>query len=318
HRGAGEPGRRRGRHRAALRAHRPPARPRRHEHAQHPPQAVVVGDGGAPRPRPDAHARRHAPVRRGHDAAVDPRAGLDRAGRPGRRATAGVGLFRGVLRLPRLHRCLGRADVPRLPPAAAPRPRAGHMTATDPRTDHPAPTRDVVAALRSHGVADVDDSDLARALYSSDASLYRIPPRVVVRPRDVDEVAAVLAAARETGTPITPRGAGTSIAGNAVGPGIVIDFLKHLDQVHHVDPERRTARVDPGAVHAVLQRAARPHGLRFGPDPSTHTRCTIGGMIGNNACGSRALAYGRTVDNVEALDVLTVDGRQLRLGPGAT
>ncbi len=192
------------------------------------------------------------------------------------------------------------------------------MTATDPRTDHPAPTRDVVAALRSHGVADVDDSDLARALYSRDASLYRIPPRVVVRPRDVDEVAAVLAAARETGTPITPRGAGTSIAGNAVGPGIVIDFLKHLDQVHHVDPERRTARVDPGAVHAVLQRAARPHGLRFGPDPSTHTRCTIGGMIGNNACGSRALAYGRTVDNVEALDVLTVDGRRLRLGPGAT
>src|SRR5690606_3543018 len=87
--------------------------------------------------------------------------------------------------------------------------------------------------------------------------------------------------------------------------------------VHHVDPERRTARVDPGAVHAVLQRAARPHGLRFGPDPSTHTRCTIGGMIGNNACGSRALAYGRTVDNVEALDVLTVDGRRLRLGPGA-
>ncbi|MDP3891338.1 FAD-binding and (Fe-S)-binding domain-containing protein [Nocardioides sp.] len=180
-----------------------------------------------------------------------------------------------------------------------------------------AATADVGAALRAHGVQDVDDSALARALYSSDASLYRIPPRVVVRPRDVDEVAAVLAAARETGTPITPRGAGTSIAGNAVGPGIVVDFLKHLHHVHAVDPERRTARVDPGTVHAVLQQHARPHGLRFGPDPSTHTRCTIGGMIGNNACGSRALGYGRTADNVESMDVLTVDGRRLTVGPGA-
>ncbi|MDP9822002.1 FAD/FMN-containing dehydrogenase/Fe-S oxidoreductase [Nocardioides massiliensis] len=187
------------------------------------------------------------------------------------------------------------------------------MTATPTSAD----TRDVAAALRAHGLTDVDDSALARALYSSDASLYRVPPQVVVRPRDIDEVAAVLAAARETGTPITPRGAGTSIAGNAVGPGIVVDFVKHLNRVHHIDPDRRTAWVDPGAVHATLQRAARPHGLRFGPDPSTHTRCTIGGMIGNNACGSRALAYGRTVDNVEALEVLTVDGRRLRVGPGA-
>jgi len=180
----------------------------------------------------------------------------------------------------------------------------------------PDAARSVVAALRAHGVADVDDSALARALYAGDASLYRVPPQVVVRPRDVDEVAAVLAAARETGTPITPRGAGTSIAGNAVGPGIVIDFVKHLNRVHAVDAERRTARVDPGTVHASLQQAARPHGLRFGPDPSTHTRCTIGGMIGNNACGSRALGYGRTVDNVESLDVLLADGRRLSLGLG--
>ena len=91
------------------------------------------------------------------------------------------------------------------------------------------------------------------------------------------------------------RGAGTSIAGNAVGPGIVLDTSRHLNQVLAVDPEARTALVQPGTVHAALQRPRSRTGLRFGPDPSTHTRCTIGGMIGNNACGSRALGYGRTV-----------------------
>ncbi len=119
-------------------------------------------------------------------------------------------------------------------------------------------------------------------------------PRVVVRPRAADELDAILDVARATGVPVTMRGAGTSIAGNAVGPGIVVDTLKHLNRVVSVDPEARTAVVQPGVVHADLQRAAAPYGLRFGPDPSTHTRCTIGGMIGNNACGSRALGYGRT------------------------
>src|SRR4051794_1389751 len=146
-------------------------------------------------------------------------------------------------------------------------------------------------------------------MYSSDASLYRVVPQVVVRPRVADELDAVLDVARATGVPVTMRGAGTSIAGNAVGPGIVVDTLKHLNRVLSIDAEARTAVVQPGVVHADLQRAATPHGLRFGPDPSTHTRCTIGGMIGNNACGSRALGYGRTADNVVALDVAW--------GPGA-
>ena len=106
------------------------------------------------------------------------------------------------------------------------------------------------------------------------------------------------------------RGTGTSIAGNAVGTGIVVDTRRHLHEVVSIDPEARTAVVQPGVVHADLQRAAAPYGLRFGPDPSTHTRCTIGGMIGNNACGSRALGYGRTSDNVVDLDVVW--------GPGAT
>ena len=166
----------------------------------------------------------------------------------------------------------------------------------------------LVDALRRQGLTDVDDSALARSLYASDAGIYRIAPQVVVRPRDTSELAATLAVARETGVPLTMRGAGTSIAGNAIGPGIVVDTLKHLNRVLELDAESRTALVQPGAVHATVQRRAVKQGLRFGPDPSTHTRCTIGGMIGNNACGSRALGYGRTVDNVEALTVLLADG----------
>jgi len=177
---------------------------------------------------------------------------------------------------------------------------------------------DLVASLRSRGVSDVDDSTLTRALYSSDASLYRVVPQVVVRPRHPDELSAILDVSRETGAPVTMRGAGTSIAGNAVGTGIVVDTLKHLNKVVSIDPEARTAVVQPGVVHADLQRAAAPYGLRFGPDPSTHTRCTIGGMIGNNACGSRALGYGRTSDNVMAMDVAYGNGEVVsRLGASA-
>jgi FAD/FMN-containing dehydrogenase/Fe-S oxidoreductase len=170
-----------------------------------------------------------------------------------------------------------------------------------------------VVALRQAGL-DADDSPLARTLYASDASLYRIPPQVVVRPRDGDDVLAVLAVARECEVPVTMRGAGTSIAGNAVGPGIVIDTSRHLNRLLSVDAEARTATVQPGIVHATLQAQALGQGLRFGPDPSTHTRCTIGGMIGNNACGSRALGYGRTADNVERLKVALADGSTLVLG----
>jgi len=182
------------------------------------------------------------------------------------------------------------------------------------RAEAPETVRGVVEALRAAGVGDVDDSTLTRAMYSTDASLYRVVPAAVVRPRDVDELVATVSVARSTGTPVTLRGAGTSIAGNAVGTGIVVDTSRHLDRVLAVDPGSRTAEVQPGTRHAALQRAARAHGLRFGPDPSTHTRCTIGGMVGNNACGSRALGYGRTSDNVLGLDVLTGTGERLQLG----
>jgi FAD/FMN-containing dehydrogenase/Fe-S oxidoreductase len=172
----------------------------------------------------------------------------------------------------------------------------------------------VVDALRSAGLEVRADAGTL-GMYSSDASLYRIPPLAVVRPRHADEVAAALAVARETGVPLTSRGAGTSVAGNAVGRGIVLDFSRHLNRVLEVDPQARTAVVEPGTVHAVLQKAVMPHGIRFGPDPSTHPRCTIGGMIGNNACGSRSLAYGRTSDNVAGLELLTAAGEKLVTGP---
>ena len=144
-----------------------------------------------------------------------------------------------------------------------------------------------------------------------------MPPELVAFPRDRDEVVAVIATCLELGVPLTARGAGTSLAGNAVGPGVVMDLSRHLGRVLALDPEAATARVEPGVVLDDLQAAARPHGLRFGPDPSTHSRCTLGGMVGNNACGSRALAYGRTADNVLALDVVCGTGQRLRAGPGA-
>lgn len=162
---------------------------------------------------------------------------------------------------------------------------------------------DLAAELRSLGLSDVSTSDVDRAAYSSDASLFRVVPQAVVRARHVDDLHAVHEASRRLGVPLTLRGAGTSIAGNAIGPGIVVD-TRALNRVIAIDPDAKTATVEPGVIHTELQRAAAPHGLRFGPDPSSHTRATLGGMIGNNACGSRALGYGRTVDNVVDLDVI--------------
>lgn len=184
-------------------------------------------------------------------------------------------------------------------------------------TDDRATRTDVVAALRASVRGAVDDSSRRRAEYSTDASNYRVVPRVVVFPQDPDDVLAALAVARDAGVPITSRGGGTSVAGNAVGTGVVLDFSRHVNRILEIDPEARTARIEPGVVMASLQKAAAPHGLRFGPDPSTQARATLGGMIGNNACGPRAVAYGRTADNVLALDVVDGTGRRFTAGAGS-
>lgn len=174
---------------------------------------------------------------------------------------------------------------------------------------------DLTASLRRAGVTDILTDAAHRSAYSSDASLYRVVPQAIVRPRHDDDVLAALGVCRELGVPITARGAGTSVAGNAIGPGLILDFSRHMNRVLDVDGESRTARVQAGTVQAVLQAAAKPFGLRFGPDPSTHTRCTIGGMIGNNSCGARTLGYGRTSDNTLGLTAYTIDGEQLVTNP---
>jgi FAD/FMN-containing dehydrogenase/Fe-S oxidoreductase len=166
----------------------------------------------------------------------------------------------------------------------------------------------LAAALHRAGLADVDASTRRRAEYSTDASNYRVVPSVVAFPRHVEEVALALGVANTYEVPVTARGGGTSTAGNSVGTGIVLDFSRHLNRVIDVDPDTRTAYAEPGAVLDTITAAAAAHGLRFGPDPSTHARASIGGAIGNNACGARALKYGRTVDNVVELDMLSADG----------
>jgi FAD/FMN-containing dehydrogenase/Fe-S oxidoreductase len=155
-----------------------------------------------------------------------------------------------------------------------------------------------------------------RALYATDASNYRHVPLGVVIPRSTEEFAAAVAAAHECGAPVALRGGGTSIAGQATGRGLVIDTSRHLRRIIEIDPGRRIARVEPGVVLDDLRSAAARYGLTFGPDPSTHNRCTIGGMIGNNACGAHSLAWGTTADNVEDLDVLLYDGRRISVGAG--
>src|SRR6185437_11077725 len=187
-------------------------------------------------------------------------------------------------------------------------------TTADVRPGALAAARELAAALRKAGLSDLDTAARRRAEYSSDASNYRVVPLVVAFPRSADEMAAALAVSRELGVPLTGRGTGTSIAGNALSTGLVLDTSRHLNRVLSVDPERRTAVVEPGAVLDSITEAAAPFGLRFGPDPSTHSRATVGGAIGNNACGSRALRYGRSADNVVALDVLTGTGVRFTAG----
>ncbi|MFJ3040896.1 FAD-binding and (Fe-S)-binding domain-containing protein [Streptomyces tendae] len=173
---------------------------------------------------------------------------------------------------------------------------------------------DLEAALRRAVRGEVGFDTTSRALTTMDASNYRRVPLGVVAPRDTDDVAAVLEVCREHAVPVVARGGGTSIAGQATGTGVVLDFTRHMNRLVGIDPQARTAVVQPGLVLDRLQDAAAPHGLRFGPDPSTHSRCTLGGMIGNNSCGSHSVAWGTTADSVRELSVLTARGRRLRLG----
>ena len=155
----------------------------------------------------------------------------------------------------------------------------------------------------------------ARAAYASDASNYRQVPIGVVLPRSADDVVAAVAACREHDAPILARGGGTSLCGQTVNVAVVIDSSKYLDRVLELDAASRTARVEPGVVCDALRASAERYGLTFGPDPATHSRCTLGGMIGNNSCGAHSVMAGKTVENIEALEVLTYDGARFWCGP---
>ena len=157
---------------------------------------------------------------------------------------------------------------------------------------------------------DVDASSGTRARYSSDAGLTRIPPLAVAFPRTPEQAVAAFNLARAHGVPLTARGGGTSCASNAIGPGLVLDFSRHMNRVISIDPEACTATVEPGCVGSTLQAAAAKHGLRFGPDPSSQNRATIAGMVANNACGPHATAWGRTSDNIVSLDCVDGQGRR--------
>src|ERR1700686_872048 len=154
-----------------------------------------------------------------------------------------------------------------------------------------------------------------RAAYATDASNYRQVPVGVVIPRHEGDVVAALTIARENSMPILARGGGTSLAGQACNAALVLDFSKYMNSIVAIDPDARVAQVEPGLVQSHLNTALGSHRLFFAPDPSTKDRCTIGGMIGNNSCGAHSAAYGKTVDNVEALEVALYDGT--RLAPGA-
>lgn len=159
------------------------------------------------------------------------------------------------------------------------------------------------------------DDLTTRAAYTSDASIYRRLPAAVLEPTDEDHVRRALAWAREQGLPVVSRGGGTSVAGNAIGEGLVLDVSRHLVGCE-IDAQSRCAHVEPGIVCDDLRVAAAEHGLTYGPDPSTHSRCTVGGMVGNNACGSHSVAWGTSAENLRALRMLLPDGRALQAHRG--
>ncbi len=193
--------------------------------------------------------------------------------------------------------------VPPTPPAPSPGV-ATHAVDTD--------------ALRHRLEREIDGEvrfdRISRALYSTDASVYQIEPLGVIVPRSQDDLVRIVQICAEFRCPLTMRGGGTSQAGQAIGPGLVVDTSKHLCRMLDLDVGARTVRVEPGIVLDELNAQLRPHGLRFAPDISTASRATVGGMMANNSSGARSVYYGKTIDHVIAQDVVLSDGSIAHLG----
>ncbi len=179
----------------------------------------------------------------------------------------------------------------------------------------PADHRALARALSGAIEGEVRFDEGSRGLYATDASNYRQVPIGVVVPRTINDAVKTVAICREHGAPIVMRGGGTSLAGQGCNVAVLIDFSKYLDRIIAIDAVRHLAEVEPGVILDSLRHAAEKHHLTFGPDPSTHDHCTLGGMIGNNSCGVHSVMAGRTSDNVESLDILTYDGVRMTVGP---
>ncbi|MGE5737936.1 MAG: FAD-binding oxidoreductase, partial [Betaproteobacteria bacterium] len=191
------------------------------------------------------------------------------------------------------------------------------MTATvvKPLNFHPPADGEPFARLRREVRGDVLTDAASRGRYATDASIYQVEPLAVLVPASDDDVRIAMTFCAERGIPMLPRGAGTSQCGQTVGAALVIDHSKHLDRVVAFDADARTITVEPGIVLDRLNGWLRRHGLWFPVDVSTSAQCTLGGMAGNNSCGSRSLAYGNMVHNVLAIDARLADGTQARFGP---
>jgi len=174
--------------------------------------------------------------------------------------------------------------------------------------------RPLAAALKNNVAGEVRFDAGSRALYATDGSNYRQVPIGVVIPKDVDDILATIATCRQFGAPVLSRGGGTSLAGQTCNVAVLMDWSKYVNQILELNVDEKFARIRPGLVLDHLRAATKPHHLTFGPDPSTHAWCTLGGMIGNNSCGTHSQMAGKTVDNVEELDVITYDGVRLKAG----
>ena len=176
------------------------------------------------------------------------------------------------------------------------------------------PLPDFLSSARKRGLV-VHDDPVSRYLYSTDASIYQIPPLAVGFPRDEDELTAFVALAAEHRVPILPRGAGSSLAGQAVGEAVILDLSRHLDRVIAIDAAARTATVQPGVVLKTLNEQAEAYGLQFGPDPASAERATVGGVVGNNATGAHSILYGMAADHLLQAEVVFADGTVGELAP---
>src|ERR1043166_5086839 len=176
------------------------------------------------------------------------------------------------------------------------------------------PRAQLEAELRRRTHAEIRFDQGSRALYATDSSNYRQGPSGVVIPRSIHDVVDAVAVCREFNAPVLARGGGTSLAGQTCNVAVVLDCSKYLRRVLRIDARARTADVEPGCVLDTLRKSAEEHHLTFGPDPATHDHNTLGGMIGNNSCGVHSVMAGKTIDNVEELEVLTYDGLRLRVG----